>query len=449
VYGRINIPDEIALNAPLIAALVLLCTIVVATGRPEWSLGVFLALPAWTRPAVIGGFAAFYLLIAATLLGAVIYMARRRVIAPVPAHDRWVMLWMGFWWFWTALLILLFRSEGYMDRLVVPLILYIIFPMPFFIIFGDDPRRISGFATAYGVTAVLGGWLTLQIMNITVGDLLADPMLEGLGIAHFGLINYHYFAYGMALTVIFSVVIFLQTRNLFIRLALLLLAAAAGYFLFQAGSRQSLGALAVVLGLLLVWGLRQGRGTRVSVLFVVVPLALVGLYIFQTAPHLIIRDNEQSLRDAFDIVGSRGNLWEIAFGYFLQSPVWGHGYLYSIWAHNIFIGALVDQGFVGMIFLIGFLVFLMRRSFGVGATETEPAQQIWRMGLTGVVLFGLIHAQASGGVLSLWYLYWAAALLWSLSRASLSLALAAEVERRRSLIFPLRPTPPIARPGSG
>jgi hypothetical protein len=42
-------------------------------------------------------------------------------------------------------------------------------------------------------------------------------------------------------------------------------------------------------------------------------------------------------------------------------------------------------------------------------------------------------------VLSLWYLYWAGAIMWSLSRAPLSQALFAEVKARNLRIFPWRP----------
>jgi O-antigen ligase len=442
---RLNIPQEIVLSPFLIGVLAVVCLIVVLTGRPEWTLGILLSIPSLTRPVLIGPFAAFYLLAATTVLGTVMYIGKRGSLTPLPNHDRWIVLWMAIWWFWGLLLYYTFKPPDGSDRIFVPLILYIIFPMPFMIIFGDQPARINGFATAYIITTMIGAWLTLGLMNITLADIAADPMLDQLaaqGLHNFGLINYHFFAYGTALSIIFAMAIFLQSKNWLWRVLLLLAAAYCGYFLFQAGSRQSIGSMAIVLGIGLIWGVYRGGNMRFSTLLIVVPIALVGVYIYLTAPQLIIRNNEAGLSDAFNLTESRGALWEKAFEFYLSSPIWGWGYLYSVWAHNVFIGALVDQGIVGLIFLIGFLIFLIRRSIGMGATEICIEQEIWRVYLGGVVAFGIVHAQASGGIFSLWYLYWAGALMWSVSRVPQTKAMEAEFVRRN---MPPPPPPRVRR----
>lgn len=443
---RLEIAQDIVLSPFLLGVLAVVCAVVVLTGRPEWTLGIFLALPSWTRPALIGPFAAFYVIAIATCLGTVVYAAKRGSLAPLPKHDRWIMLWMFFWWFWALLLYFLFRPPSGNDTILVPMILYIIFPMPFMIIFGDQPARINGFATAYIITMMLGAWLTLGLMNITLADIISDPMLDQLaarGLHNFGIVNYHYFAYGMSLSIIFAMAIFMQTRSWLRRGLVLLAATYCGYFLFQSGSRQAIGAMAAVLAVVLLWGVRRGGKIRSSTLLVVIPIALVGIYIYLTAPQLIIRTDETGLSDAFNLTASRGALWEKAFDYFLQSPIWGWGYLYAMWAHNIFIGALVDQGIVGLIFLLGFLIFLGRRSIGIGAVEADINQEIWRVYLAGVVVFGIVHAQASGGILSLWYLYWAGALMWSVSRVPLSQAFEAEIAQKN--LPPAAASGPVSR----
>lgn len=414
-----TIPNQVFLSAPLVALLLGVCAFSVLTARPEWPLGIYLGFLAWSRQVWVGPIVPTWMMLTVIYVSLVMYMAKRRRIEWVGTTDHWILLWMAIWWAWIFLLYFLFRPAVGMTEVVIPLVLYIIAPMPAFLLFGDDPKRIQGFATAFIATMMVGGWEAFHLLGLTLGDLAGDPLLTGLAgrVRNFGLSNYHFFAYGMALSTIFATVIFVIGKGLPRRALALCAAIYCGYFLFQAGSRQSLGATGVALLVLMVCGLAHGKRTRTPTLVIAVPLILAGLYMFQNATQLFVRGDEQSINEAFDVVGARGWLWHIAFNYWLQSPVWGFGFLYGFWAHNVFIGTLVDQGIVGMIFLLGFLVFLLRRIVGQGVGAQSVEQAMWRYGMSAVVVFGLVHAQASGKVTTLWYLYWAGAIMWALSRS--------------------------------
>jgi O-antigen ligase len=129
-----------------------------------------------------------------------------------------------------------------------------------------------------------------------------------------------------------------------------------------------------------------------------------------------LRDDNTSYTSTLDAAGNRGWLWEIGWVNFLASPIWGWGFEKNVYSHNLFIGALADQGIVGFIFLLGVIVFFIRRSRGVWSGRGPANVAIWRAMFVCIGIFGLSHGLVSSDVFSEWHLYWSAAFLWWLGQ---------------------------------
>ncbi|MCG8347249.1 MAG: O-antigen ligase family protein [Chloroflexales bacterium] len=402
--------------SPVETVLVLaLCAYIVWTGRSYLAVGIYLSMTLWTRIVFVGPVVHTYVLLGTMYAAALVDLYRQKKIPVLPPRYRGIVLWMVLWWTWILLLILLFQPTD-QRSILRSLILYLMAPLPIILTFGHDLRRIKGFTLAYVATTLVGGWQALQMLNIPLSYLPGDPALTQRGVVTLGIPNYHWVGYMFAIALILTITLYLSSRRNMLKLVLLIATATCcAYFLLLAGSRQSVnGAVAVSL-LLLAWAILRKGVPKLRVMLLAGIVGFVSISLYLTAPQLIVRENETGLFDAINILSDRGNLWRIGWENYLSSPIWGTGFKYTKFSHNIFISTLADQGIVGIVFFAGFLLFMIWQTRGIFTNNGPGEYAIWRIGFLGIVLFGLIHGQASGTVFSTWHLFWATAFLWWLS----------------------------------
>lgn len=406
---------EITISQLTIFVMILGALYIVYSGHPELAIAVYLVTAAWSRTIMIGPFAHTWVFMGTTVGASVVYILKHANEQWIPLRDRWIVPLLIIWWLWMLLLIGLFNPVEKMP-LLRSLLFYVIFPLPIILLFAQDLRRIRFFAIAYLVTTIIGGWVALSMEHISFPDVLHDPLLRGSQVVRLGIINYHWFAYAFAISIIISMALFLESAHLYQRLLLSLSALYCAYFLIMSGSRQTIAALAIALLVYALWASTRRGVSRVQIVLFVLAVILIGFFIYRAAPNLVVRSGETGVKESFNIFASRGVYWKEGWHVFLGSPIWGAGFT-QIYSHNFFIGTLADQGLVGMAFLIGFLIFLGKQVRGVWGRGIEDKIGIWRVAFLCIVLFGLTHAQASGNPISVWHLYWSGALLWGLGES--------------------------------
>jgi hypothetical protein len=416
IYGI----DAFYLSPELSVLAVLLCCGIVASGRPEWGLGIYLAMVGWTRNIFVGSVAQTWVLMATTVAAAVVYVVRHRRQLTLPRHDRWIVLWVVIWWGWMLLLMgshaPLFAPDG-LVTLLRTLFLYVIFPLPVILLFKNDVGCLRGFTIAYIFTAIAGGVASLIALQVPLRYVLSDPTLRDLDIINLGIKNYHWIGNMFGVSLVLIVALLTEGRRTHVRLALILAASFCTYFLILAGSRQSIIASVAASVAIILWSELHAGTPKLSAVLLITVVILVAYVLVQVAPQLVFRAElgEAEITDLSTSFGTqRDPLRTRAWLDFLQSPIWGTGLVRHSSGHNIFISTLSDQGVVGMIFFAGWLLFLIRQMRGVWRGSGQHDLDVWRAGLVGVLLLAMVQSQASGTPLSVWHLWWPGVFLWKL-----------------------------------
>jgi hypothetical protein len=416
----INFIPDIQLSAAQILLVLLGCGYLVWCGRPEWAMGIYMATAAWTRSIMFGPVAHTWVFLAVAVLASISYILRKGRLSLFPPQDRWIVAWMGLWWGWMMALIILLEDPGLRWNLARNFLCYVVAPMPLFLLLAGEIKRARGFAIVYILTTLVGGWTSLQLLEITNAMLLADPTLSSERSVQFlGLYNYHFFSFAQGNSLILTTALFRENRNIVIRLALLAGAAGCVYFMMMAGSRQAVIGVFLALGVFVGWMLRQ-RGRSRSLILLLGTVFFLAVLMFLQAPQLMRAEHSSltSLKETLaDGLAERWELWRRGLNIFAGSPVWGTGFKDQVISHNLFISTLADQGIMGMLYFLGFLAFFVRQVQGVWKGRGPKDLALWRMAFLCVVLFCLFHAQASGNVISSWELYWSTAFLWHLGWA--------------------------------
>lgn len=397
-----------------LALVILLACYIVFAGRPMWALGIYLSMALWTRNVFIGPVVHTWFWLAVIAVATLVYLHRNKLLPDIPARGRWIVPWMVLWWLWIVLLIVVHEvvgARGFYRNLLLTVCL----PLPVVLLAARDIRAVRGFAVAFVATTLVGGWFALSMVGITPDYLLRDPLLADSGIIQLGILSYHFFSRGFAISLLLAMALFFEHRARYLNLLFAACAALCVYFLFLIGSRQSLNGALVSAGIFTLWSLRGARLPRGQSVILALALAGMALYIYQANPNLVLRDDETSIADALDVFSSRGSLWEQGWQTVLLSPLWGNGFAYTVLSHNIVIGTLSDQGAVGLVFLAGLVGFSAWLAVGAARIPSDSPYLNWCLVCASIVIFALIHSMASGAVLTVPHLYWATALLWMLS----------------------------------
>lgn len=423
-----NFQNTIYLTGLEVFGFLAVCLLIVYFARPEIALGIYLSMGDWTRTVQIGPIAHTWVLVGTILLATFVMLIRNRDAGfSIPNRNRWILFLLALWWSWMTLLFFLYKDlfiPQQWSNLWQIVTLYVLFPLPFILLLPRSLDRVQWFAFAYIAFAILEGWFALQVINIPVSFIAKDPTLISFGVLRLNVVNYHWFAYPFAISLIFVLVLFFQTNNLLWRIICLLVGIYCVYFLVLAGSRQTIvGVLAamIVFGL---WMMKSRGNLRIWLMIVLSIFLYVSIWLVQVAPSLLRLNGPQgqlSLDISFlkEIIQDRSAItWEQGLRIIPDSPIWGFGFSLQNISHNLFIGTLVDQGIVGLIFLICFLIFWGLEAKFVWEATRVTVDNLWRVAMVLVMVFVLIQSQFSGNPIAEWAMWWSTVFLWQLNAES-------------------------------
>ena len=388
---------------PRIICLLILggCFFAVLKGRVELVLGAYLALISSARTIMFGPIALFWVLAATIAFATVsIYALRARSSSFYSFHDRWIFLWMGHWFFWTAVLIS-FLDPGIAKACFRNLLMWIILPLPAILLFAGELTRVKVFAWSFVITSVLNSALIIDI----------PALLQG-AFRFFDVYNYHRIGVGLGIATIFAFALLHQARKISARMLI------TGVFLFLAmalyanGSRLNMIAASASLVILFLWALTCSTEFKKYIMVLLGIGVAMAMWLYAQAPYLLVRALPDQIEEKFiGDVNLRFRVWHQGLEKFYESPVWGFAFSWD-GAHNLFIGIMVDEGLVGMIFFGGLLIFVGRQCRLLWRRRSPEDQALWEMVFQCMFLYGMVRGQFSGNALSIWEMYWSAAFLW-------------------------------------
>jgi len=406
---------DIHLTFEQMAFLLILYGAFALYGHPEYLLGVYLSSLSWVRSVLFGPISQTWVLMAAMVAASAIYICRSGRFKFLPSQGCWFAFWMGLWWIWMFVLMLCMDDLNLQWILLRTLLCFTIAPIIILLIFSHDFVRVRGLVIAYIITTICAGIVTLNANDISINYLWKDPLLTQTGIHFLGIYNYHFFGQMFAIAIILTTAFYFEKRQSIMQFIILIIISFLGYFLYNAGARDSIVGLLLSLSLLIFWALLRLPRSLVSFIIIMSLIILLSGWFYQNAPHILTRSDVDGLSESASLSTSqRLELWAEGLKNFASSPLWGTGFDKYIISHNFFIGVLADQGLIGLMFLSGFMVFFAQLSCSVWTDAGTSSLSIWRMAFWCIAFFSLFHAQFNGSIVSSYELYWSVVLMWSL-----------------------------------
>jgi O-antigen ligase len=270
---------------------------------------------------------------------------------------------------------------------------------------------------------VIGGAFAIKMLNIPFTYLLIDPTSITRKSFALGLYNYHWFAYQFVISLIFIFAIFMYIKNIIVRVTLILFAFLCVYFLLLSSSRQSIFGGVVALWFCFLWVEFSGtRAHRFWIVTLVIVVLISAYWLVEQAPNILrlgFLSSGTTLPDSAlirEILQKRSQVsWEVGLALIPESPIWGLGFSKYYVSHNLFLGTIVDQGIVGLVFLVGFLLFWVGEAQQSWRTSAQLEDKTWKLAMVAVMVFVLVQSQFSGNPLSEWAMWWSTAFLWCLN----------------------------------
>jgi hypothetical protein len=391
--------------------VLVICVRLIARGRVEIATGIYLSQAFWLQYVMLGPISITWPLLFTMLVSGLVYAGGRPLRVLLPVRERGIVFWLAHWWLWILILIYFFRPPVTMS-LLRALLLYIIPPSAMIVLFGRDLDRVRRFAFAFSVTSLVGCGLILNTVGFTLRDLLHDPALTG--VTRLGRLNYHYAATPVVMTAVFLYGFVQELKNIWLKGLLAIGILFCGYYLVLAGSREGILGVLVALFIFSVWGVRHRLQSRAQVLVVFGGTLAVTVALYQLSPALFRFDpvTLAESEDIFHLVVTRLSYIQAALRVYFTTPVWGAGFMHYNLAHNPFIEALVDQGLPGLVFFIGFLLFVFKWARGTWAGTGDETLDRWRAVLLCQLIYTLLGMFSTGGVLGAYQLYAVSAFIW-------------------------------------
>lgn len=201
----------------------------------------------------------------------------------------------------------------------------------------------------------------------------------------------------LGLMAIIVAVAFLRRRKaLFIlKLFVFLLIFIDIVFMLRAGSRGPIlyGFVVMVFAIVTMTKNKAANITLLLMASVILWFSMSSLesFISDISPVLYNRLYGKSMEDQ---LYGRDNLYEIAFNYFLESPIWGKYFaIYRngvmVWTHNILIESLLQLGIIGFSLLLTIIVKSCKKVLSVGESK---ASYFW---LALLLIVGLVGGMVS------------------------------------------------------
>ena len=131
--------------------------------------------------------------------------------------------------------------------------------------------------------------------------------------------------------------------------------------LYFINSHQMLIAFLISSTVFFLWSLLKLSKRKFFFLFLICTAMLAAVLLCGLDLKMLVRtDPFYSSEGVSNVFNVRSSLWALGLQEFIASPIWGNGF--QVNAHNLFVGTLAAQGVIGLIFLIGFLLFIALKS---------------------------------------------------------------------------------------
>jgi hypothetical protein len=416
--GTVNGLEDIFLRGPAALMLVGALGYLVLLGKVEILLAIHLVLNQWTRTVFFWGVPHVYVLVSAVIGSCCVAV----FLGSRPRHqlvsNRWIVPWSLAWALWFGLVWWAFGNEGYEGRLAL---INVALVVPVLWVSVRRGGQIRQFAVTYVGASLIGGVLAVNtaLAGRPPGVLLSDPFLGAPGVFRNLSYNYHFFAAPFMVSLVFAWALARDAQKGAIRWCWAAAGAACAYILILTNSLQHLvGAFAALV--FMASRVKTSGGALSRKLQGWIWGGTVALLVFaslEVAPDVVFRkvSGEDTLAAvaSFDV---RTQIWADSWKAFLSSPVFGVGLDFD--AHNLFLGTLVNQGVVGLVFLIGWIWFVIRLIRHTKIFGWNEESRLWQESLLLIGCLALIVGQISGDVSGLWYLFWAPTMAWCLQGPS-------------------------------
>jgi hypothetical protein len=407
----------IQLDALTSIGLLVLCLFLVFRGRPEIATGIYLAGSSCCIVLKIGNIAQTWILLA-TMFGAAFVFYNKNNNFRFPKNDRWIIPWVSFWWIW-SLVLLFFSGTSENKSLIQAFILGTILPIPVVLVYSQKIKSIESFSIAYIFITMIGGLMLLHYINVNYPVLMINPLTGAYGIGRLPIRNYHTFAYVYGISIIMLIALLQLTKNLLVRVLYICAIVYCLYFVYFSNSRQTIFTTLIVCILFLFWlfskkyvelkGLKHNI-KKIRILLILAVITFMAYFLYESLPSVILRDAQ--IGDADSVFGAgRVESWLRAIQ--LISDSYFIGTVYEAGnVHNLFLSVLANEGIVGFILLLGFLLFFFKQIRNIWSVKKINNVAIWRMAFCCIFLFTIIHSQFSGDNISAPELFWSAIFLW-------------------------------------
>ena len=394
------------------------CLFLVFKGRLEIATGLYLAISAygahmWT----IAGIAQTWVLLVTMFAASMVFLAKNSFQWPI--NNRWIVPWLLIWWS-LSLSLLFLNSAPYSRGWALSLILWTLFPLPAMLLFSGQAARVASFAKAYVIGTMMGGLSLLRYIYVEQPALMINPLTGDYGHDRLPMVNYHTFAYPYGVSIVFLIALYQLAKSRILRIFYICAMAYCFYFLYFSVSRQTVLATLVVSVVFFVWALNRkypgkvnsGIGNKMWA-YVLLVVGFYLMYIFYTNSSTSILRSADTLAEAVSNYGLENRLdsWQGAVQAIWTSHFMGTAYEAGN-VHNMFLSVFANEGIIGFIFLVGFLLFSIKQMRNVWASNEKGVLSVWRMAFSCVFISTMIHSQYSGNNLSAPELFWSVAFLW-------------------------------------
>lgn len=291
--------------------------------------------------------------------------------------------------------------------------MYIVLPIPIILSFSRDVKQIRLFAFAYVVATIINGLIILKMGGFNLGSsLLFELLADGDQIGK-SILNYHRIGVAFGISLILLFYFFTSSKSVFKYVIIAMSFIFLFVMLFLIGSRQMIFAILLSLPIYLFVSIKTPHTNQKLGFFLLGILILIFLnWLFENLGFLLLRGQNLDY-SIVDESSSRMNFWQKGLNSFFESPIFGTLFQTRN-GHNLFIGTLEAEGIVGLIFLVVYLLFVVRQ-IRVILRVKDASFDNYTKAFIFILFFGLVHSQFSGDFISIPHLYWPAAVLWGYS----------------------------------
>ena len=422
-YQMTSPPKEVFNNPILTFVLLVLCVLLIVRRRPSIALGVFCATIWLSYLYPVGPTRLVWILLFTSLASFVTYVdplnrSRRRLLKE---RDMGVVVWLLLLTFW--MLVRFYVGPRYDGglQMIKNHFIYNLLPFSMLSLLAVDLSQVKRFTYSYVVTTLLIGFISIVIMP----DLAWRSITEGATVRFSGLAPFYMvFAYPFGISSVLILVIMMQARFARRRMLMVILFVVNFVFMSISQHRQTFIAAVVSCIVLAIWSFKNRKSTA-RLIWVSIFL----IFIFAWGPvnwtTLEFRYVELDIKEIFGI-GGRSNVdqwfsfrrivyWKQSFNSFLNSPLWGNGLRDpNAGRHNLFLDIMADQGAVGLVLFLGFLISCLRYSRGIWTSGGDSDLALWRAGAFALFIFGMVQQQFSGGLGGTFQVFFPSVLMWRL-----------------------------------